>query len=80
MRGLMDVARFRAEDPDELVTASLACPLCLGGKDVDWALDADRDRYDASVRCECGRCRQSWKVYLAPDQALRLSLLPAHIR
>ncbi len=80
MRGLTDVARFRAEDPDEVVTASLACPFCLGGDEVAWALDSERDRYDAAVRCECGRCEQSWKVYVAPDQMLRLSLLHAHIQ
>lgn len=80
MRGLTDVARFRAEDPDELVTASLACPLCLGTHDVAWALDADTDGYDASVQCTCGHCRRGWRVYVRPDQALRLSLVPAHAR
>ncbi len=78
MRGLTDVARFRAEDPEELVTASLACPLCLRSCEVAWELDADSDGYDASVQCECGRCQQGWQVYLEPHQALRLSLIGAH--
>ena len=80
MRGLTDVARFRAEDPDELVTASLACPVCLQEHPVEWALEADHEGYDASVRCECVGCRRGWRVYVAPHQALRLSLLAAHVR
>jgi hypothetical protein len=80
MRGLTDVARFRAEDPDELVSASLACPLCLRARQVEWELEADNEGYDASVRCECGGCRRGWRVYIAPHQALRLSLLAAHVR
>ena len=80
MRGLTDVARFRAEDPDELVTASLACPLCLRADDIVWDLDTDSDGYDASVHCECAHCQRGWRVYLEPHQALRLSLVGAHAR
>ena len=31
-----ETARFRHDDPDVLVLASLACPICLGGDDVQW--------------------------------------------
>ena len=76
MAGLTDTARFRSDDPDELVLASLACPVCLGGDDVDWELEPDG--YDPSALCDCRHCEQSWRVYMTPYQALRLSLLPVH--
>jgi hypothetical protein len=68
-----DTARFRPEDPDALVSAALACPLCLRCAGVTWegALDA----YDPSVRCHCRRCEVCWYVHLQPQQALRLGLL-----
>jgi len=72
---LTDTARFRADDPDELVTASLACPVCLGSEDVEWS--AALEGYDASVQCWCPRCALQWRVYLAPHQALRLGLMAA---
>jgi hypothetical protein len=73
---LADTARFRADDPDVLVAASLACPICLGSDEVEWhgALDG----YDPSVECRCSRCEQRWRVYLAPHQALRLGLMADH--
>ena len=70
---LADTARFRPDDPDELVEASLACPLCLGSEQVRW--EAALDSYDPSVECHCPPCDERWRVYLAPHQALRLSLL-----
>jgi hypothetical protein len=73
MRGLADTARFRMDDPDQLVMASLACPMCLCGDGVEWELDGDG--YDPSVECVCHRCEQSWRVYLTPYQALRLGLM-----
>jgi hypothetical protein len=76
MAVLADVARFRSDDPDELVTAALACPLCLGSHQVEW--EAALQGYDPSVLCHCRDCEESWQVYLAPHQALRLSLLGAH--
>jgi hypothetical protein len=76
MAGLADTARFRADDPDELVVASLACPVCLRGTDAEWELEADG--YDPSARCMCRHCEQSWRVYMTPDQALRLSLMTVH--
>ncbi len=74
MTRLADTARFRTDDPDELVIASLACPICLGADEVEWDLDAG-DGYDPSARCACRRCDEPWRVYLTPDQALRLGFL-----
>jgi hypothetical protein len=73
MATLADTARFRANDPDALVTASLACPICLRSEDVGW--EAALDGYDPSVECHCPRCEQRWRVYLAPQQALRFGLM-----
>jgi hypothetical protein len=70
---LADTARFRADDPDALVIASLACPICLGSGEVEW--HAALDGYDPSVECRCHRCDEHWRVYLEPQQALRFSLL-----
>ncbi len=75
---LADTARFRADDPDVLVTASLACPVCLRADGVRW--DAALDGYDPFVECRCPSCDHSWRVYLAPQQALRLGLMNAHGR
>jgi hypothetical protein len=68
-----DTARFRADDPEELVVASFACPLCLRGGDVEWKLEGDG--YDPSVECVCHRCEELWRVYVTPYQALRLGLM-----
>jgi hypothetical protein len=73
---LADTARFRSDDPDELVIASLACPYCLSGEEVEW--DATLDGYDPSVECRCHRCEEQWSVYLTPQQALRLGLMVRH--
>ena len=73
---LADVARFRADDPDALVTASLACPICLCSEEVEW--EAALDGYDPSVQCRCPNCDERWRVYLAPQQALRIGLMDAH--
>ncbi len=73
MAALADTARFRTDDPDALVAASLACPICLGSEQVQW--DAALEGYDPSVECRCPACEQRWRVYLAPQQALRLGLL-----
>jgi hypothetical protein len=76
MAQLADVARFRADDPDALVTASLACPICLRSEEVQW--EAAVDGYDPSVECRCPTCEERWRVYLAPQQALRFGLMDAH--
>ena len=73
---LTDIARFRPDDPDALVQASLACPVCLGSEQVEW--EGALEGYDPSIRCECAACQQQWSVYLAPEQALRVGLMHAH--
>ncbi len=70
---LADTARFRPDDPDALVTASLACPICLCSDEVIW--EAALDGYDPSVECRCPMCEERWRVYLAPEQALRFGLM-----
>jgi hypothetical protein len=77
---LADTARFRLDDPDEVVLASLACPLCLRVDRTDWELDADADGYDPTVACDCRDCEMPWRVYLTPDQALRLGLMALRAR
>jgi hypothetical protein len=72
---LADTARFLPTDPDSLVAASLACPTCLRTDTVKGRLDLDD--YDPSVECTCEQCHESWPVFLAPQQALRLGLSPA---
>jgi hypothetical protein len=71
---LADTARFRSNDPDLLVAASLACPICLRSEEVEW--EAALEGYDPSVECSCPSCHERWRVYLAPLQALRFSLMP----
>jgi hypothetical protein len=73
---LADVARFTAQDPDAVVSASFVCPICLNGEDV--TREVSLDGYDPSVSCECAECHVSWRVYLTPEQALRLGLMLAH--
>jgi hypothetical protein len=75
MAPMTDVARFRPDDPDELVLASLACPLCLCSEPVRWT--GALEGYDPTIRCECISCQGEWNVYLAPEQALRLGLMAA---
>jgi hypothetical protein len=75
MAVLADTARFRADDPDALVTASLACPICLGSEQVMW--EASLGGYDPAVSCWCPECEQRWRVYLAPQQELRIGLMHA---
>jgi hypothetical protein len=76
MREMNDTARFREADPDELVLAAFACPLCLRSDTVSW--DASLEGYDPSAQCSCGRCDEEWRVYMTPEQALRVGLLHAH--
>jgi DNA-directed RNA polymerase subunit M/transcription elongation factor TFIIS len=70
---LADTARFRTDDPEELVMASLACPMCLSSAAVEWRLEDEG--YDPSVECTCDRCEQTWRVYMTPLQSLRASLI-----
>ncbi len=73
MTTLTDTARFRSDDPAELVMASLACPVCLSSAGVQWRLEDEG--YDPSVQCVCECCNQSWRVYMTPHQSLRVGLL-----
>jgi hypothetical protein len=75
---LADTARFRTDDPDLLVDASFACPICLHTKQVE--RDLALDGYDPFVECCCPRCKERWRVYLAHQQALRLGLMSALLR
>lgn len=77
MREMNDTARFRDGDPDELVLAAFACPLCLHADGVHWS--ASLEGYDPSAECSCGRCDAEWLVYMTPAQALRVGLLHAHV-
>jgi SH3-like domain-containing protein len=77
MPTLTDTARFRPTDPDMVVSASLACPVCLRRDSVQFS--AVLAGYDPSVECRCSRCELDWCVYLAPDQALRFALMPTRI-
>ena len=76
MSALADVARFSPRDPDVVVAASLACPLCLRGDEV--RSEDSLEGYDPSVSCRCPTCDARWRVYLTPEQALRLGLMHAH--
>jgi hypothetical protein len=76
MVALADTARFRPDDPDALVIASLACPLCLQADTVRW--EGNLQGYDPSVQCWCPSCQQRWNVYTTPQQALRLGLMHIH--
>ncbi len=73
MAMLADTARFRPDDPDELVEAAFACPICLHADRV--RREAALDSYDPWCECHCPACDERWRVYLAPQQALRLSVL-----
>jgi hypothetical protein len=77
MPTLTDTARFRTTDPDVVVSASLACPVCLHGSGVQ--MNATLAGHDPSVECRCDRCQLDWCVYLAPEQALRLALMPRKV-
>ncbi len=76
MTPLADVARFDPGDPDVIVNASLACPLCLCSDEVE--SEDTLEGYDPSVLCRCPRCEAHWRVYLLPEQALRVGLMHAH--
>lgn len=66
-----ETAAFRADEPDCLVAAGLACRICLSGE-VDSELAGDA--WDDHARCRCRECGHERSVALTPDQALRLAL------
>lgn len=68
-----DVARFRPEDPAELVEAAFACPVCLHAPSMV-RLPGAHD--DPSAACVCAPCATGWEVALDPVQQLRLALSP----
>jgi hypothetical protein len=68
-----DVARFRPDDPAELVAASFACPLCLHAP-VAVRLPGAFD--EPAAACMCGSCATGWDVALDAMQLLRLTLSP----
>ena len=74
---ITDVARFRPDDPDELVRAALACPLCLRADEVGFTVSLED--YDPHIDCECPWCLERWLVYLDPQQALRFALLTVRV-
>ncbi len=68
-----EVARFRPDDPDLLVQASLACGTCLhqpAEANVEHGMDG------AAVICRCNRCQETWRVLLTAEQSLRVQLRP----
>jgi len=70
---IRDCARFRVEDHDEIVAASLACRFCLR---TAVAVDVDRDEFGGVARCHCQVCRAITTITLDHDQVLRLALRP----
>jgi hypothetical protein len=70
-----ELASFRGDDDPRLVSAALACSICLSGE-VDWALDVDG--WDAQVWCSCRSCGHRRAVGLNSQQALRLYLRARH--
>ena len=73
MSMLADTARFRQDDPDELVAAAFTCPICLHVECVERHVALSG--YDPSVECWCPGCEERWRVYVSPHQALRLGLM-----
>lgn len=70
---LTEVARFRPDDPDPLVQASLACSGCLH---QPTAATVDHSADGAAIVCRCDPCVRIWTVMLTPEQGLRLQLQP----
>ena len=71
MTATCEAATFLPADPGCLVEASLACSVCLSSR-IDSTLVLDG--YDPSVECACRECGHVRRVFLTPEQALRLSL------
>ena len=71
---LTDAARFHADDPEVLITASFACPYCLR---APTSVVANLEEPSSSAAlCRCDPCMSNWVVALNLDQAMRLSLAP----
>ena len=63
---LADTARFRTDDPDELVIASLACPLCLHSDEVELGSRKSPMATIPQRDAVCRRCEEPWRVYIDP--------------
>jgi hypothetical protein len=68
-----EVARFRPDDPDELVQASFACSGCLC-EPTHATVHLGDD--EPTVDCHCHRCDLHWRVDLTAEQSLRVQLRP----
>jgi len=67
----IEMARFFPDDPDPLVQASFACPVCLH-QPTEATIDEGGD--GAIVDCTCAPCMCLYSVALTAEQALRLAL------
>jgi hypothetical protein len=74
MEHMPELASFRGDDHPCLVSAALACRVCLSGN-VEWSLLLDD--FDAEVACRCRDCGYTRRISLTSEQALRLSLQAA---
>ena len=68
-----DVARFAVDDPEVLVAATFACPVCL--RAACRVLLADGAELPVA-RCTCEHCACVWTLAVDAPQLLRLSLDP----
>ncbi|UGS37443.1 hypothetical protein [Capillimicrobium parvum] len=73
MQVASEIARFRPDDPDELVHASFACSGCLC-EPTHATVQLSSD--SATVDCHCHRCGLDWRVDLTAEQSLRVQLRP----
>lgn len=68
---IRDTARFEPGDPQVLVAASFACPVCLhSGRRIVVSEGPSLP----VARCRCTDCGQEWTVALGAAQTLRLAL------
>jgi hypothetical protein len=74
MEDMPELASFRGDDDPCLVSAALACRVCLSGA-VEWSLEIDD--FDGEVECRCSDCGYSRRISLTSEQTLRLSLQAA---
>jgi hypothetical protein len=69
MTVLHDHARFRYDEPDGVVTASLVCMLCLR-QPISVVLVEGND--ESVALCQCVECSSFTEVVLTPEQLLRI--------
>jgi hypothetical protein len=67
----IEMARFFPDDPDPLVQASFACPVCLH-QPTEATIDESGE--GAIVDCTCAPCHRLYSVALTSEQTLRLAL------